>query len=137
MSPLEAISAFSHRVVPAVLLAAAATLRGSAIGDPATACAAPREWDIGAYDQCVKSGLGKGYNDVEWEEHEHQCCLDSGGVWNLEQGKCQAPPADAESQPGVAPTPGVASQTEEPAPPPVTRVPLGDITATFAPAPAG
>lgn len=39
----------TRRIVPAALLAATATLGGSAIGDPAVARAEPREWDIGAY----------------------------------------------------------------------------------------
>jgi hypothetical protein len=43
---------YLRRVALATLFAAAATFSGSAFGDPAVACAAPREWDIGAYDAC-------------------------------------------------------------------------------------
>ena len=69
-------------LVPATLIAAAATLGGSAIGEPAKACAAPREWDIGAYDQCIAGGYGKGYDAQEWENHKALCCLASGGDWS-------------------------------------------------------
>ena len=40
-------------LMPAALLAATAAVGGSAIGESPIACAEPREWDIGAYDQCV------------------------------------------------------------------------------------
>ena len=48
----------SHRA--ATLIAEAAKLGGSTVGDPAVACVAPnteREWDIGKYDLCVKQGI--------------------------------------------------------------------------------
>lgn len=123
-----------RRLLPAVLLAAAATLGGSALGEPATACAVPdAEWDIGQYDNCIKAG----------NNEPSDCCLISGGVWSETQG-CVAPPA--RTQPGlpeaVGPGAGVATQNPAP-PPPVARNPgmaprPGVITTeTFAPAPVG
>jgi hypothetical protein len=61
------------RLLPAALLAAAV-----AFGATGTASAAP-EWDIGAYDKCLKNGMPT-----------LDCCLISGGEWS--NGKCQAPP---------------------------------------------
>ena len=39
--------------MPAALLAAAATLGGSAVGDPATACAEPKKWNEKGYEACA------------------------------------------------------------------------------------
>lgn len=114
-------------LVPATLIAAAATLGGSAIGEPAKACAAPREWDIGAYDQCIAGGFGKGYDAQEWENHKALCCLASGGDWSAARSECQAPPAE----PAQAPRAGIGeipTHTVEPTGPPITRIPM-DITA--------
>jgi hypothetical protein len=43
-----------RRLLPGALIAATTVLGGSALADPATACAAPREWDIGEWDKCVR-----------------------------------------------------------------------------------
>jgi hypothetical protein len=123
-----------RRLLPVAFIAAAGALGGSALAEPAHACAAPREWDIGAYDQCLNDGLGKGYNEEEWLNHQALCCWATGGDWNAAQGKCQAPPAEPAQRPGMAPRPGVI-QTLEPAAPPVIRNP-GVVTETFSPAPA-
>lgn len=122
-----------RRLVPAALIVAAGALGGSAIAEPASACAAPREWDIGAYDQCLADGIGKGYDEDEALNHKALCCWASGGDWNIAEGKCQAPPAEPAQ--GRAVPPAVATQTLEPAPPPVVRNP-GVVTETFTPAPA-
>jgi hypothetical protein len=53
---------------------------------------AQAEWDIGAYDQCWNSGLGKGFTQEEFDEHVHHCCVNSGGIWTGT--KCVAPPAE-------------------------------------------
>jgi hypothetical protein len=122
-----------RRLLPVAFIAAAGALGGSALADPAHACAAPREWDIGAYDQCLNDGLGKGYNEEEWLNHQALCCWATGGDWNAAQGKCQAPPAEPAQRPGMAPRPGVI-QTLEPVAPPVIRNPA--VVETFSPAPA-
>ena len=135
-----------HYLVPAALLVATAALGGSAVGDPATACAAPQEWDIGAYDRCI-AGV-----DVAWGEGKiatenlndayRECCEKSGGIWSslggsAGAGKCVAPPANAETQPtlpGVAPPPVGATQNPAPPPPPFRNP--GAVIDTFTPAPA-
>jgi hypothetical protein len=129
-----------RRIVPAALLAATAALGGSAIVDPATACAAPAEWDIGAYDRCVAKA-----NDA-WAEGLikdlggalRECCEKTGGVYILSNQKCQAPPAnsaDAPQQPilpGVAPRPGVVTEIPAPPPPPIRNP---EVTMPFQPGP--
>jgi hypothetical protein len=65
-----------------------------ALAFPVTA-SAQAEWDIGAYDQCWNSGLGKGFTQEEFDEHVHHCCVNSGGIWTGI--KCVAPPAEASS----------------------------------------
>lgn len=122
-----------RRLLPVAFIAAAGALGGSAVADPAHACAAPREWDIGSYDQCLADGIGKGYDDEEWLNHKALCCWASGGDWNAVQGDCQAPPAEPAQRPAVAP--GVITHTFEPVAPPVVRNP-GVVTQPFSPAPA-
>lgn len=61
---MTSISTYFSRLVPATLLAAA-TLAGSGVEEPAVACAAPAEWDIGAYDQCLAGLIGKGLDQQE------------------------------------------------------------------------
>lgn len=124
---------FARRLLPAAFLIATAALGGSAVSDPASACAAPREWDIGGYDQCWQSGIGRGFNDEEWNDHVKYCCLTSGGDWNGI--KCVAPPAESAGSQPVFP-PGVATHTLDPVPPPVIRNP-GAIIETFTPMPIG
>jgi hypothetical protein len=128
-----------HYLVPAALLVATAALGGSALVEPATACAAPKEWDIEAYDLCMKQAtwLREGW------DREYYCCTWSGGIWVPDKwgggGKCTAPPADAEAQPtlpGVAPRPGEATQNPAPPPPPF-RNPGVAPTVTLAPASPG
>jgi hypothetical protein len=122
-----------RRLMPVAFIVAAGALGGSALAEPAHACAAPREWDIGAYDQCLNDGLGKGYNEEEQLNHQALCCWATGGDWNAALGKCQAPPAEPAQRPAIAP--GVITQTLEPAAPPVIRNP-GVVTGIFSPAPA-
>jgi hypothetical protein len=119
--------------MPVAFIVAAGALGGSALAEPAHACAAPREWDIGAYDQFLNDGLGKGYNEEEQLNHQALCCWATSGDWNAALGKCQAPPAEPAQRPAIAP--GVITQTLEPAALPVIRNP-GVVTETFSPAPA-
>ncbi len=91
--------AYLHRLVPAALLAVAATLGGSAIGEPAIVRAAPTEdpeWDIDKYDQCMRIS----YNRA-------QCCIESGGVLIPPNagGVCHAPPIPGAGPAGALPAP--------------------------------
>ena len=103
-------------------LAGPALALGLAIGSAAIA-SADREWDIGAYDDCMK----KTYRDAAW------CCLTSGGVVTdvnaQDDSGCAAPPAEQQS--GRNPLPSLApTHVMQPSPLPG---PPGDI----GPAPGG
>jgi hypothetical protein len=135
-------STFIRRLALATLFAGAATLSASAFGDPATACAAPREWDIGAYDDCVATVWIEGdispaqneemYDSIRW------CCEYSGGVWNADSVSCAAPPAEQAQEAERAPagTPFLPPESQAtlwmPPPPPPPPPPEGVI----APGPA-
>lgn len=141
MTRTTPVSVKLRRILPAGLLAATAIFGGSAIGDPASACAAPPEWDIGAFDQCLNSGLGKGMSDEEWESHYTWCCLKSGGqcakpIAGSGKCRCVAPPAEpAEAGPGWVPPGGmpgtVPTHTVQPA------EPAPNVPPTLAPASPG
>jgi hypothetical protein len=76
--------------VLATLFAAATALACSTFAGPATASAAPGEWDIERYDECIKNRPGGDPSEqIAWTR---KCCLDSGGESNDSLGKCQAPP---------------------------------------------
>lgn len=134
-----------HRLVPAAVLLAAATLGGSAVGNPAIACAVP-EWDVDYYDRCVATVLADYQSGKRDFEHYNigvvLCCENSGGIWTESQG-CVAPPAEQAQPtlPGTAPRPGVATQPPPPPPPPVVRnpgvAPRPGVIETFTPAPIG
>jgi hypothetical protein len=114
-------------------LAAAALMVAVTIGAAAVASAEPREWDIGAYDQCRSAAIGKGLTPAEWYDAMYSCCIQSGGDWNAGTSQCQAPPAVQEVQPQptrpvVVGPGGITTETLEPAP--------GVAPPTFAPAPA-
>ena len=95
-----------------------------ALAFPATTSAAPREWDIGSYDQCIIDGLGKGYDAAEKTKHDAKCCLESGGVWNVAQSKCQAPPAEQQAQHPLTVNQGDAPVYNfDPSTPPANRIP--------------
>jgi hypothetical protein len=70
----------------------ALTAAAVALASPAVATGETKEWDIGAYDQCWNSGIGKGFTDEEFQDHVHHCCVNSGGIWTGT--KCVAPPKD-------------------------------------------
>ncbi len=125
------------KIIGTVIIAVGGSLGGSAFVGTATACAEPdREWDIGAYDRCIHSGLTEDVPSGEqaWLDHQKYCCLKSGGDWNAGTQACQAPAAEPAQRPGVV-DPGVATQTFVPALPPVRNP--GVATQTFAPAPVG
>jgi hypothetical protein len=127
--------------VPAVLLAAAAALGGSAIGDLAVATAEPREWDLEAYDLCMKQST-----IADQYYREYICCVNTGGVWVTQKypsgepvagtGHCVAPPANAATSPRTWPG-RVPTQIFQPAAPSAVQQPgnIGIVTQTFEPAP--
>lgn len=121
-----------RQLLPAALLAATAAFGLSAVGTLATASAAPTEWDIGLYDDCM--GLNPSGDPSEKIAWARKCCLDSGGVWNDAMGKCQSPPKDAVAS-GTRATPKAPVQVFEPSRPTTTRVPGGVYSVDLAVAP--
>ncbi|MDT5003041.1 MAG: hypothetical protein QOJ24_217 [Mycobacterium sp.] len=105
----------------------AITAAAVAFASPAVATAEPREWDIGAYDQCVGSFDGNPATSAadykRWEDHMKMCCDKSGGVYKYSgNGGCESPPkeqAEAWHPDSVLP-----SQTLTP----VMDLPAGTIT---------
>ena len=78
-------STYLRRLALATMFAAAATFSASAFGDPAVACAEPRELDVGAYDNCT-SRVDDAVIDGDISEENQfdayrQCCEINGGVW--------------------------------------------------------
>jgi hypothetical protein len=132
MTPRTSI--YLRRSAFAILFGTAATLSASAFGDPATACAAPREWDIGAYDACVARALadyqGGKSTLQDYNENVMVCCVATGGDWNYAAaagGDCTAPfgeeAQEAERQPAPPPEgmtlwPGYTQAPPGPAAPP-------------------
>lgn len=122
------MSARLRRLMPAVLMAATAVLGGSALADPAVACAAPNTdggYDDARYEECRKSGLNARF-----------CCSQAGGTWTkvtvydknglpvssyyMCTGSAQPKPAVSGANPGdIGPL--------EPATPPAPSVPPGVI----------
>ncbi len=118
------------------LIAAAAIVSGSAIGDPATACAAPK-FDSDFYRACMSQQQllyekGK-ITRKERDDGFKECCELAGGTWardpSLSDWVCRQPSTDApHTLPG-----GVPTQTFQPAPPPVRQPGSVNPTVTFAP----
>ncbi|MDT5303767.1 MAG: hypothetical protein QOG79_7154, partial [Mycobacterium sp.] len=79
-------STYLRRLALATLLAAAATFSASAFGGSATACAAPRECDIGMYDDCLQAATDAWHADEisfgAWRTELIECCEASGGVYD-------------------------------------------------------
>jgi len=127
----QTLPEYVRRVLPAALIAVAATLGGITFGYPAIAHTAPNdpELDVGAYDDCYKKGLGQGLDEEEFFNHAAGCCAEAGGTWSEAQFDCQAPPAEpAELRPGMLP-PGGIIQTFTPVPAPSTLVPPTSVPA--------
>ena len=103
----------ARRVALATLFAAAATFSASASTDPAVACAAPREWDIGAYDACSTrvddAWIAGSISDDSHTDAYRECCEKTGGIWSIARNDCVAPPAtqaeEAERAPAETPAP--------------------------------
>lgn len=80
----------------AVFALAAAAI---ALASPAVATAEPKEWDIGAYDQCLRSFDGNPNASTaeleRWRDHLKMCCEKTGGIYKYSgPGGCVAPPAE-------------------------------------------
>jgi hypothetical protein len=99
-----------------LLFTAAIAFGTTSLGYPAIAGADPNngggtsgsgEWDIGAYDFCMKNHPPL-YTIEENLDHHRWCCESTGGVWGSHG--CQAPageasaPADPFGPPQAAPT---------------------------------
>jgi hypothetical protein len=127
-----------RRLIPVALLAMTAVLGGSAVGDPAIACAVPQEWDIGAWDKCKKrvedQWIAGQIPDSNLEDAYKDCCARTGGAWDAGKHACVAPPANP-AAPRILPS-GAPTQTLTPVPPPVVDNP-GVVTQTLEPAPVG
>jgi hypothetical protein len=101
----------------------AIALGAATLGYPAIAAADPNngggnggstEWDIGAYDFCMKNHPPL-YTIEENLDHHRWCCESTGGVWGSHG--CQAP-AGAASAPADPFGPPPAAPTNVQAPPP-------------------
>lgn len=106
-----------------LLFSAAIALGTGTLGYPAMAGADPNngggtsgsgEWDIGAYDFCMKNHPPL-YTIEENLDHHRWCCESTGGVWGSHG--CQAP-AGAASAPADPFGPPPAAPTNIQAPPP-------------------
>lgn len=92
----------THSHFRRTMFIAAMAFGAGVIGPPAVAVAAPEgEWDIAAYDECMKKTV----------RSPEGCCLVTGGVITPDGNSCQAPPAVAQDSRGqqgaVAGTPPV------------------------------
>jgi hypothetical protein len=114
-------------------LAATTLMTGLAIGAAAVA-SAEREWDLGAYDECMDDAVPRPATAEQFEEALRACCIASGGVVveTSNAGNpivhCQAPAPEAENVPQP---PG---QTE---PPPVLQNPPAQPSNPLIPTPRG
>ena len=94
------------------------------------------EWDIGAYDQCIASGEGQLPDKPNAkEDHEHYCCINSGGIWDAAAKKCVAPPATPAEAPSTKANPKAPVGVFEPVRPTTTRVAGGVFVQTLTAAP--
>ena len=122
------------RTASAAVFAAAAI----ALAFPATASGlpdTPGEWDIGAYDRCVNSGENQLPDKPNAQEDHLHYCINSGGVLNAAQKKCQAPPAEPAEAPQTRLPGRVLVQIFEPAQSWTARVTGGVVAQTWATAP--
>ncbi len=87
-----------RRALPATALAV-----GVAFGITAEGCPVARaDWDIQKYDDCLAASAEHGEPDFSG------CCLNSGGVWKIDEQKCVAPAANSGQTHGGATKPPVA-----------------------------
>src|SRR5262245_33258231 len=128
------IPTFARRLIPAILIAGAATLGSSAVGNPAIACAEPAvNWDKQYYQTCKQANLDDftaGTTNIDqYRERVQYCCYKAGGGWkattgdpmtgitsgpppSIEGGECGDPP------PFAVPRPQFNEDLLPPPPPP-------------------
>lgn len=117
-----------RRLALASVFAAAATFSSGAFGNPAVACAAPTEWDIGAYDACSTrvddAWIAGSISDDSHADAYRECCEKTGGIWSIARNDCVAPPATQAEEAERAPAEPPVVQSEAtlwmPPPPPPT-----------------
>jgi hypothetical protein len=106
------ISTYLRRL--ATLLAAAATFSISAFGGSASACAAPIEWDLNLYDECMAYALAQYQTGEmtfqEYNSNVNTCCWQSGGVVSETQ-LCVAPAGEEASEAERQPAPWEGDMT--------------------------
>jgi hypothetical protein len=112
----------------AALFTAAIALGATALGYPAIAGAEPNngggtsgEWDIGAYDSCMKNHPPF-YTDGDKLDWAINCCYSSGGVWGS-GGSCVAPAAATSTSSPLRPPARVVPPNMAPPLPPTTPPP--------------
>jgi len=136
------IPAHPGRLAATALLAATFAVGGSAVVNPAIACAAPHteEYDDAGYQVCARAiddAWAEGTITVEQHEEElEKCCLDRGGLWTPAQfARCTAP--EIRTVPGAAVEQPTDAATLPPPPPPrLPVVPQPSDNATVTPQPA-
>ncbi|WP_142386803.1 hypothetical protein [Mycobacterium hubeiense] len=112
----------THRILVGAVMALAI----GALAQPAVS-GAEREWDVGQFDDCIEIPtrqyeLGDISYD-QWQQDSQACCIVSGGDWNAAAGKCEAPPATAQTAPQSpgevvqAPSAGSAADGQTPSKP--------------------
>lgn len=103
----------------------AAVIAIGALGNPAVANAV---WDIEAYDRCVADLLPPNATLSDIERTELFCCENTGGNWNVNQFKCESPPAQGPG-PDTPTSPKVSIPTVQVKPPTVGNPPTSPATA--------
>jgi hypothetical protein len=106
----SAVAALARTQVRRIVIAAA-LMSTVALGQSGIA-SADREWDIAAYDDCLKNTAQT--TDV--------CCLNSGGDLGPEPNTCGAPPAVQDGSNRVPPTKQPRPTKAAPLPAPVLQV---------------
>lgn len=129
LSLLSTVSISVRRLVPATMIAAAGVVAGSSIGEPGTACAAPK-FDADFYHACIdqkqllyeKGKITKQQRDAAFKE----CCDLAGGTSTFDKDAdgyvCAAKADTPRTVPGDIPTqtlqpdtpPGLPTLTLEP-----------------------
>jgi hypothetical protein len=122
-------STYLRRLALATVFVAVATFSGSAFGNSAVASAAPREWDIGAYDACSTrvddAWIAGKISDASHIDAYRECCEKTGGIWSSASRDCVAPPAEQAQEAERAPveTPALQPEATLWMPPPMVLYP--------------
>ena len=101
-TPRAGIGAPPHPIVRTTLFAAVMALSSIGFGHPAIASAEPGEWDIGAYDDCMKQPPVEPNESAQ--THMAYCCIISGGQPDSTETKCVAPAGNAQGPQQSPPT---------------------------------